>query len=164
MHIDLEANLTVNGKPLEMETAKKEEWEEEREYDELIQTSWPSRLFYDDDRKIDSIPKDLDQSIFFQLSWENVDNTSVEVSCNKDCAAIVVVWEHNDREDNVIDILTGQNWILRSEQQASWVNGYYTKVKGKSNAVLSKKIDVGTTLSFNRPANDLPISVFVIQG
>ena len=163
MHIDLEANLTVNGKPVEMEIARKEE-EWEAAYDELTPTSWSSTLFHDDNRRIDIIPKDLDQSIFFQLSWENVDNTSVEVSCNKDCAAIVVAWEHNDREDNVIDILTGQNWILRSEQQASWVNGYYTKVKGKSNAVLSKKIDVGTTLSFNRPANDLPISVFVIQG
>ena len=136
----------------------------EGDEDEFLPTSLTTELFYDSSREIDSISKDLDQLQFFQLSWGDVGNNSVEVFCNMDCVAIVVAWEHNDRQDNLINILGDQDWISRPEQHISWVEGYYSQIKGKSKAVFSKKIEGGTTLFFNRPANDLPVSVFVTQG
>ena len=47
-------------------------------------------------------------------------------------------------------------WVDSSD----WRQVYY----GESRAVLSKNVEAGTTLSFNRPANNLPITVFVVQG
>ena len=157
IHLDLEANLSVNGKPMNRAVAAIEvNWNE---------PSWTSQLFHDSDRKIDSISKGLDLQNFFQLSWEDVNNDLVSVSCNTDCAAIVVAWEHNFRQDNLINILKDQDWLLKTEEQMSWVNnGGWSSENGKSKAVLSKGIVGGTILSFNRPLNDLPISVFVVQG
>ena len=144
---------------MKIEIASKED-----EEDKWLPTSSRTRLFHDSNIEIDSISKDLDQLHFFQLSWGDISNISVDVFCNIDCAAIVVAWEHNDRQDNLINILRGQDWILKPEQHISWVKGYYSQIKGKSKAVLSKKIEGGATLSFNRPPNDLPVSVFVTQG
>ena len=148
--------MIVNGNKMKIEIiAKEPEWG----------SNQTTKLFHDSVRRIDSISKDLDGSIFFQLSWEDVDSKSFSVSCNTGCAAIVVVWEHNDRQDNVIKNLKGQEWILKTEQQASWKKGYYGNyIYGNSTAVLSKKIEGGAIISFNRPANDLPLSVFVVQG
>ena len=93
----------------------------------MYDRSWTSDLFYDSYRVIDSISKDLDKRNFFQLSWEDVGNNSVLISCNTDCAAIVVAWEHNSRQDSIISILTDQDWSLKTEQEVSWVSNDWEK-------------------------------------
>ena len=126
--------------------------------------SWTSKLFHDSDRRIHNISKGLNLLKFFQLSWDDVDNNLVSISCHADCAVIVVAWEHNSRQDSILSILTDQGWLLKTEEEVSWVRNSWSYEYGKSKAVLSKGMAGGTTISFSRPLNDLPISVFVVQG
>lgn len=156
LHKDFEAALTVNGEPRKIAIAIKGE--------NMDEPTWTSKLFHDSAREINGISNDLDRSRFFQLSWEDVNDNLVSVSCNTNCAAIVVAWEHSSRQDNIIALLKDQDWILKNEQEVSWKNWEWTYVYGKSKAILAKKIGGGSTLSFSRPANDLPLSVFVIPG
>ena len=159
MLLDFEANLTLNGSPAEIAIASKVE--SYYGYGPV----YTNKLFQDSDRKIDNISKELDELTFFQLSWEDVGNNSISVSCNMDCVVIMVAWENADRQDNFVSILKDHDWILKSEQQVSWrmVRWGY-RVYGRSKAILSKKIKGGAILSFIRPENDLPVSVFVNQG
>ena len=148
--------MTANGNAVKIAIASKDEnWDE---------PDWTQKVFHDSGRKFFSISKALNLMTFFQLSWEDVGNYLVSVSCNKDCAVIVVVWEHEDRQDNIINILKDQDWLPKPDQQVTWVKWHWGEVYGKSKAVWSKKIESGATLSFDRPANDLPISVFVVEG
>ena len=89
--------------------------------------TWSPDLFYDSYRMINDISKDLDLQKFFQLSWEDVGNNSYSIFCNMDCAAIVVAWEHSSRQDSIISILTDQDWILKPEQDVSWVSNDWQK-------------------------------------
>lgn len=154
----MEAILTVNGQAMEIAIAStKEDWGE----------NWRSQIFHDDEGgRFESITEELDKSNFFQLSWNDVNDNLVSVSCNTDCIVIVVAWEYSGRQDTIISILEEQDWILKEEQHVTWVDSsdwrqvYY----GESRAVLSKNVEAGNTLSFNRPANNLPITVFVVQG
>ena len=151
--------MTVNGEPRKVENATSEP--------SLDEPNLTSKLFHDSSREIDSISEDLYQKNFFRLSWKGVDNDLVSVSCNKDCAIIVVAWEHSSRQENLIPLLEHQDWILKEEQEVVWKDydwSWSRDVYGKSKAVLAKKIEGGATLTFNRPVNDLPVSVFVVQG
>ena len=142
--------MTVDGKSLDMLTAF--------EY---------SKLFSDNDMAIETISKELRESNLFQLNWNDVNSSSITVSCNnKDCAVIVVAWEHAARYGNITNILKSQDWILKYEQQLTWkaYNWLEGNIYGQSNEVLSKGIQAGKAVSFDRPENDLPLSIFVVHG
>ena len=148
--------MTVNSEPMKIAIASATtNWYE---------PTWTIKVFHDSERAFDSISKNLDLMNFFQLSWEDVGNNSVLISCNVDCAAIVVAWEHSCRQDSIISLLTDQDWLLKTEQEVSWIGNDWPIEYGKSKAILSKGIAGGTNLTFSRPSNNLPISVFVVQG
>ena len=150
MYLVPEVMVTVDGKSIEMVSAYKY-----------------SKLFSDNEREIETISKELKESSLFQLNWKDVNRSSITVSCNNDdCSVIVVAWEHATRLGNITNILKSQGWLLKYEQQITWslrdwVSGY---TYGQSKEVLSKGIQAGQTLSFDRPENDLPLSIFVVQG
>ena len=128
--------MTVNGQAIEIAVAStKDDWNE----------NWRSQIFHDSEGRFESISEELDKSNFFQLSWEDVNNNLVSVSCNTDCIVIVVAWEDIYRQDSLISILEEQDWILKEDQQVTWVESnwrgtYY----GESRAVLSKNVEAGT--------------------
>ena len=150
MYLVPEVMVTVDGKSIEMVSAYKY-----------------SKLFSDNEREIETISKELKESSLFQLNWKDVNRSSITVSCNNDdCSVIVVAWEHATRLGNITNILKSQGWLLKYEQQITWslrdwVSGY---TYGQSKEVLSKGIQAGHAVSFDRPENDLPLSIFVVQG
>ena len=120
-----------------------------------------SQIFLDSLIRMDSISKEIDGSTLFQLSWDDVGNSSVSISCGQDCVVIVALWEHDNRHDDLIDLLQLDGWMLRKEQQMKWNrDGEYGNTRG----VLSQIIQANNSISFSRPENSLPISVFVFEG
>ena len=55
---------------------------------------------------------------------------------------------------------------IQRQQKITWCEkcGGFEEKGGKSQEILSKGIQAGQTLSFDRPENDLPISILVVQG
>ena len=127
----------------------------------LISGSIDSKPFYDTFLKITSMSEVFQGSSLFQLSWNDVKNSSFTVFCSNDCVVIVAVWEYAGRRDNLIDTLQGDGWVLKKDQQIKWEKvGEY----GKTKAVFSKTVQSNHSLSFSKPEKSLPISVFVVQG
>ena len=150
INLDPEIIVTVDGKSIDMLTAF--------EY---------SKLFSDNDMAIETISKELRESNLFQFNWKDVNRSSITVSCtSKDCAVVVVAWEHATRLGNITNILKIQGWLLKQEQQIRWKMWDWLQgdIYGQSKEVLSKSIQAGQALSFDRPGNDLPLSIFVVQG
>ena len=140
----LKADLQVNGRYMKMQNA-------------LIGTT----VFNDDSMTISSISKELFGSYLFQLSWNDDSNSSISIFCDKDCVVIVALWDHGNRQDNLISLLQQESWMLKKEQHIKWIkNGGY----GVTKNVLSQSVKANNSLSFSKPENDLPLSVFVFQG
>ena len=140
----LKADLQVNGRYMKMQNA-------------LIGTT----VFNDDSMTISSISKELFGSYLFQLSWNDNSNSSISILCDKDCVVIVALWDHGNRQDNLISLLQQESWMLKKEQQIKWIkNGG----DGVTKNVLSQIVKANNSLSFSKPENDLPLSVFVFQG
>ena len=105
----LKADLQVNGRYMKMQNA-------------LIGTT----VFNDDSMTISSISKELFGSYLFQLSWNDNSNSSISILCDKDCVVIVALWDHGNRQDNLISLLQLESWMLRKEQKIKWIkNGGY---------------------------------------
>ena len=128
-----------------------------------------SRIFADKSMKISNISKELVGSYFYHLRWEDATNTSISVSCDEDCAVILAIWEHEDRQDEMTRLLQSTDWILKNEQKLEWKDTirypwYISTTTGKAKYVFSKTIRANQLLSFNKSENTLPISVFVAKG
>ena len=127
-------------------------------------TSLDTDIFNDSVKRMDSIPHELEGTSFFQLSWNDVSETSISVSCNKNCVVIIVAWENESRLDNSTRMLNDQGWVLRRKEQITWRRGLNEFVYGKSKGIFTKRIPANSDIMFNRPENGLPISIFVVQG
>ena len=139
-------NLTVNGKPASKSMAVK-----------------GTRVFHDHSMRLTSISKELSGSDLFHLSWYDDSKTSISVYCEKNCVLIVVVWKLRGRRNGLISQLQGEGWLLKDDLQISWeLDG--TKEHGETKGILSKTIPANYVYSFNKPENDLPFSIFVVQG
>ena len=124
-----------------------------------------AKLFYDNLLSIRRFAKELSGSNLFQLSWDDSSHSNVSISCVKDCAVIVAIWENLKYEDitrqsDLINILQSEGWILRSGLQIQGQNSWTTLDNGKTIGIMSKTLQAGHKLSFNRHENDLPISVY----
>ena len=149
--------MTVNSKPIEATIAIE-----------------GSKIFHDVSITIDHISDMLylqASSLFYRLSWKDTNQTSISVSCNKDCVVIVVLWEDETLHDSLQNDLMNQGWISKSGESMSWLKGYGEKVPrleennyGDSKAVLSKRNQAGHTISIIRPENNLPLSIFLVEG
>ena len=149
--------MTVNSKPIEASFAIE-----------------GSKIFHDMSMKIDHVSDILSQKSsksFYRLSWKDTNQTSISVSCQKDCVVIVVLWEDRTLQDILINDLKNKGWISKSEESMGWWKGYGGNVPrlekdnyGGSKAVLSKRNTAGNTISFIKPENHLPLSIFVING
>ena len=149
--------MTINNKPIEATIAFE-----------------GTKIFHDAPMIIDQISDILSQkssSLFYRLSWKDTNQTSISVSCTKDCVVIVVIWEDETLQDTLRNNLMNQGWIYKIEESMGWWKGYGEKIPrlekhnyGDSKAVLSKRNPAGTTISIIRPENDLPTSIFVIKG
>ena len=126
----------------------------------MISGSIDSKPFYDSLRKITSISKVLQGSSLFQLSWNDVNNSSFSIFCNNDCAVILAIWEYAGRQDSLIDMLQVDGWVKKRQDIKWWNSGEF----GKTRAVFFKTVLANHSLSFNKPEGSLPISVFVVQG
>ena len=107
---------------------------------EMSKAKIHSKLFTDNDKAIKKISKDLRELSLYQFSWNDVNRSSVSVSCDvKDCAVIVVVWEHAARQGNITTILETQGWLLQSQQKITWCEkcGWFEEKGGKSQEILS---------------------------
>ena len=135
-----------------------------------------NKIFNDVSLKIDHISDNLLQfvghetSTFYKLSWKDTNQTSISVSCDKECVVITVLWEDETLQDSLRFDLLNQGWISKSEESMHWWKGYGEDVPrvmynyGYSKAVLSKKNPAGHTISINRPENDSPLSIIVGKG
>ena len=128
-----------------------------------------ARIFLDDSMELSNISKELGGSNLFQLGWDDVNSTSISVSCDKGCTVVVAIWDHKDREDRLLNSLRTDRWVLRNEQLIGWKK--YRKygrrqkeVNGVAKAILSKNIQANRTILFTKPENDSPMAIFVIQG
>ena len=149
--------MTVNSKPIEASFAIE-----------------GSKIFHDMSMKIDHVSDILSQKSsksFYRLSWKDTNQTSISVSCNIDCVVIGVFWEDETLQDSLRNDLMSKGWISKSEESMSWSKGYGEEVTrlerhnyGDSKTVLSKRNLAGHTISIIRPENDLPLSIFVING
>lgn len=120
-----------------------------------------SRIFKDYAMTISSISNDLLGSYLFQLEWEIVNSSSVSISCNRDCVVIVALWEHESRQDSLINSLQFDGWLLKNDQP---IKGKKDEKYVAAKAVLSQIIQANRSLSFSKHENSLPISVFVFEG
>ena len=148
----MKVNLTVNGELMEVSSS-------------LL----GSRIFVDKTMKISNISKELVGSYFYHLRWEEQTNTSISVSCDEDCAVILAIWEHEDRQDRMSRLLQSTDWISKKEQTLQWKDTvkypwYISTTTGKAKYIFSKTIRANQFLSFNKSENDLPISVFIAKG
>ena len=148
----MKANLTVNGVLMEMSSS-------------LL----GSRIFVDKTMKVSNISKELVGSYFYPLRWEDATNTSTSVSCDEDCAVILAIWEHEDRQDRMSRLLQSTDWISKKEQNLEWKDTvkypwYISTTTGKSKHICSKLIRANQLLSFNKSENSLPVSLFVAKG
>ena len=128
-----------------------------------------SRIFADKTMKISNISKQLVGSYFYHLRWEDATNTTISVSCDEDCAVILAIWEHEDRQDTMASFLQSTDWIPKKEQKIEWKDRikypwYISTTTGKAKYIFSKTIRAHQILSFNKSENSLPISVFVAKG
>ena len=125
-----------------------------------------SQIFHDSERQLSRIPRVLRGSEMFQLSWNDVNNSSFSVSCVEKCEITVALWEHDNRQDILLNSLLANGWILKKGQQVAWkirrTNGY--NEHGITKGVFSKIIPGNQTISFAKPEYDLPVSVFKMQG
>ena len=105
-----------------------------------------SRTFIDNAMTISSLSKDLLGSYLFQLKWDLVNSSSVSISCDRDCVVIVALWEHESRQDSLIDSLQYDGWLLKNDQQIRWKKDEkYVDIK----SVLSQIIP-GNKITFAR--------------
>lgn len=120
-----------------------------------------STIFQEYSWRISSISDELRGSNLYELGWDNVNNSSVSVVCYEDCAVVVALWENENRQERLMSSLQYDGWIWKKEQKIE----FYDRVSfGKTKGVFSKAIKANQTLSFNKPENNLPISVFVVYG
>lgn len=76
-----------------------------------------SKIFSDSLLKIYNTSKELEGSILFQLAWDDLSNSSVSISCGKDCVVIVALWDHEYRQDSLMKLLQLNDWMLHKRQQ-----------------------------------------------
>ena len=120
-------------------------------------------VFHDHSMRLSGISKDLSGSSLFHLSWYDVSNTSISVSCSKNCVLIVVVWKLQGRKNCLINQLQDEGWLLKDDQHISWeLDG--TMEHGETEGILSRTIPANYVFSFNKPENDLPLSIFIVKG
>ena len=136
------------------------------EYISLAGASLGSKIFDDESKTLTILPKEFAGAYFAQLSWNDARNSSFSVSCSKACSVIVATWNRKAKniggEDQWRSRYQIDGWIFKKEQKLRW-DGKYFKY-GESNAVISKTIPANHTLFFNKLDDDLPITMFVIQG
>ena len=123
-------------------------------------------IFNDGSKKIHNISKPLLGSQLFKLQWKDI-SMNCSISSDKESIVVVVVWELELRTDDLIDLLQLEGWILKNGLDFWWTDYKFSMHKhkyGKAKTMLSKSLQVGQTLSFNKPENHMPISILVIEG
>ena len=134
-----------------------------------------AEIFDDTTDQIHKIPKRLVGSHLFQLSWKNGSKISLSFTASTDSTILLAIWEDDSnslKRDPGLEIsLMYDGWSLRNEfDNELWrksrihFDGSHFVVHGKTLSILSKKIHSGQEISFNKPKNKLPISIFVVQG
>ena len=125
-----------------------------------------SKIFNDETITLSSISKELGGSTLFQMSWNDLSATIMTLSCKENCAIIVVLWEHENRQDDLMDTLQHEGWMLKKEQKISLMkkDKYGRQIQGTPKAVLSKAIQANLTVMMTKSKNSLPMSVFVTKG
>ena len=141
----MDVNLTVNGAPLTKIRAKL--WE---------------RMFSDNSYTIQDISKPLLGADLYQLSWTDEKYSSIYVSSGKDAAIIVAIWEHEERQGVLMNLLQADGWTLKNDLQIRWKAPW--NEFGKTKSILSRPLKAGRFLSFSIPENNLPASILVIEG
>ena len=97
----------------------------------------------------------------FQLNWNDVNNKSVSIFSDKDCAVIVAIYDQKNRRDSLIAVLQVEEWEVKKEIEI--IVGHENQ-HGRTKRVLSKSLKVGNELSFKVPENHMPITIFVVEG
>ena len=125
-----------------------------------------SNIFNDESKTISTLSKELAGAYLAQLNWNDVRNSSFSVSCSKACSVIIAIWNGKTKnivgEDQWRNSYLADGWILKKEQELKWQAKY--QKSGETKAVISKTISANHTLLFNKVDDDLPITMFVIQG
>ena len=104
-----------------------------------------SRIFVDNAMTISSLSKDLFGLYLFELKWDLVNSSSVSISCDRDCVVIVALWEHESRQDSLINSFQFDGWLLKNDQQIRWKKDEkYVDIKD----VLSQMIQANKSTSF----------------
>ena len=145
----MNADLKVNNEPIKSTSAEKF-----------------TKLFGDNTHQLFSISKLLVGSQLFKLSWDDRNDTSYSVSCDKSAGVIVAIWDYENRQDTMINLLQAEGWILKNEQPLWWRQrkpGWKYQY-GKTRAIMSKNIQAGEIFSFIKPEKHMPISIFVVKG
>ena len=122
-----------------------------------------STLFHEYSWRISRISEELRGSNLYELGWDNVNKSSISVVCYKDCAVVVALWENEHRHENLMSSLQYDGWIRKKEQNIEFYRSAIEEF-GKTKGVFSKAIKANSTISFDKPENNLPISIFVVQG
>ena len=123
------------------------------------------RLFSDNAYERKNQSKLIDENIWFKLSWKDVRSSSISVTSNEDLAVFLAIWELEERESSLINSLQDEGWFLKNELEIWWnyVDLSWKLHEGKTKAILVKLHQAGDTLSFNRPENHAPTSIFVLN-
>ena len=140
----MEAIVTVNDKPISNAMA-----------------AIGASAFRDKFLEIVIISKMLVGSKMFQLSWKDVNNRSISISSDKDCAVIVAIYDQENRRENLIDELEVAGWVVKKELEILVQN---ENLVGSTKRILSKSLKAGNELSFKVPENHMAITIFAVEG
>ena len=120
-----------------------------------------ARAFGDNLLKIETLSKILVGSKLFQLSWNDVNNRSICISSDKDCAVIVAIYKQKNRRENLIDVLQLAGWKVENELEIIVRHGRHTE---QTKSILSKSLKAGKELSFKVPENHTAITIIAVEG
>ena len=112
------------------------------------------------------MPKVLDGSNLYQLSWRDNGNSSISVTCKRECVVTVAAWEHEKRLDSIASLNQADGWIFLKGKHLKWEKktSRDQSISGYTKFLFLKKLRANQTISFIKHEHGLPISVFVDQG